>query len=428
MASTWDSGLTFQPHSSNSEIFNNRDNNSSFTFIDFLPECQEVGGIFSKPQFESFRTLIDRANNWLRDNPKWKIVTCESVELRTRREIVNVEKMVYMERTDFLMCYIRGLRLWITEGDGSYKTKQIGYLNVIPQHENATGIFSSPVFESLDDVVSRFNKMMRTQPIPGRILTIESQEMKMNTSFEFDPDRSYWVERGDFQKRFLYIFRIFFVMGDSIPEEIGIADFIPDVIERGGFLSLPVYENFCNVIEKASNWCTRQTGIRICTVQALEMKIKRDHDVYTQKMDFTEHGNRGTFYVKVLRVAYTRDLSNSPTHMTRLTCRTFVPLPLTRSVFLPKYESLSQTKERVSAWVKATGVEVLSAQTSALRLWGVGGVSSVIEGSFTYNRAERDEYWIFVIRLFINGNYHEPPPEMLPPVPDVEDTKCCVIL
>ncbi|GFT70311.1 uncharacterized protein NPIL_66861 [Nephila pilipes] len=433
MVSTWSSGSPLPPHSNNDVTVKGPCTDGCFTFIDFLPECRDPGGIFSRPEFETFRTIIDRANAWLRANLKWEIVTCESVEFKARGESINSEKMVYLEHGEVSTWYIRGLRLWISERETDQeKEQQIGYVNVIPQQDNEGGIFSTPVYERLDDVVSRFNRMIQTRPLPGRIITIESQEMKTSRSNELEPDRSSWVESGSRQKHFLFVLRIFFEISDGVPEEIGIMDFLPDAVTSGGVFSLPQYEPFSHVIEKASIWCAKQNGIRVCNSQSLEIKIKTGREADTQKMDFTEHGGRATFYVRILRVAYvkTRDPSNKnqmPMPLTQLTCRTFVPVQLTTGLFIPDFENLQETKERVTAWVKATGVKVVSAETAALRVLTGGEAKNGTEASFTFNRAERDEYWIFVIRLYINGPYHEPPTEMLPPVPELEEQSCCSI-
>ncbi len=37
-----------------------------------------------------------------------------------------------------------------------------------------------------------------------------------------DPDRCYWIERGDFSKFFLNVIRIFYEAGPPVMEEIGI--------------------------------------------------------------------------------------------------------------------------------------------------------------------------------------------------------------
>ncbi|CAL1298528.1 unnamed protein product [Larinioides sclopetarius] len=404
--------------------------------MDFLPECRDPGGIFSQPQFANFRTLIDRANDWLRTNRRWKVITCESVEFKAKGDNVSYDKMVYLEYGEHTTTYVRGLRLWVGEKETDFDiAQQIGYLNLVPNEiGGGGGIFSSPDYECLDDVVSKYNREVRTRPLPGRIITIESQEIKLKHSLEVDPDRSHWVERGSGPKRFIFVLRIFFEISDGVPEEIGIMDFVPNCISSGGVFSFPKYEPFSNVIDQASIWSTRQQGIRICNIQSIELKFKREEGaVNPQKMNYLEHGNRLTCYVRILRLAYTkiRDSSNKSLYpdmnISRLTCRTFVPVQLTNSIFVPEFESLHATKERVTAWVKATGAKVISAETAALRMYTGGEERHGTEATFTYNRAERSEYWIFVIRIYINGAPQEPPKEMLPPVPEIEDQGCCIM-
>ncbi|CAL1298530.1 unnamed protein product [Larinioides sclopetarius] len=289
--------------------------------------------------------------------------------------------MVYLEYGEHTTTYVRGLRLWVGEKETDFDiAQQIGYLNLVPNEiGGGGGIFSSPDYECLDDVVSKYNREVRTRPLPGRIITIESQEIKLKHSLEVDPDRSHWVERGSGPKRFIFVLRIFFEISDGVPEEI----------EEGA--------------------------------------------VNPQKMNYLEHGNRLTCYVRILRLAYTkiRDSSNKSLYpdmnISRLTCRTFVPVQLTNSIFVPEFESLHATKERVTAWVKATGAKVISAETAALRMYTGGEERHGTEATFTYNRAERSEYWIFVIRIYINGAPQEPPKEMLPPVPEIEDQGCCIM-
>lgn len=55
-----------------------------------------------------FRTLVDRANDWLRSNRKWEIVNCESVEFQGDR--ADSEKMMYIESRKTYVSYYRGLR------------------------------------------------------------------------------------------------------------------------------------------------------------------------------------------------------------------------------------------------------------------------------------------------------------------------------
>lgn len=56
------------------------------------------------------RTLVNRANEWLKENPTWEVKTCESVEFKTSSEVVNTERMTYYEYGEQSTRYVRSLR------------------------------------------------------------------------------------------------------------------------------------------------------------------------------------------------------------------------------------------------------------------------------------------------------------------------------
>lgn len=402
------------------------------TFVDFLPHCLERGGIFSKPVFEPYKSLIDRANEYLRNQRAWEVKTCESVEFKTWGEMVQCEKVTYYERADYPTWYIRGLRLWLVPRmDPSRPPQQIGVVNLVPQVVGDSGIFGTPNFESLNEMLQRYNSRAHLSPLPGKVLTVESQEMKIPNFSNFDPDRSFWSEHGDHAKHYVYVIRIFYEAGVSEAEEIGIADFVPVAITEGGFFTMPQFEPYSNVITRASQWCGQQNALRFCNAQSVEVKMKSGYIVDTQRMSFTEHGGRTTLYVRILRIAYVKPLGQ-PMAFDRpslqLHCKTFVPLQLTRGFFVPEFESLTETRQRIEAWIKATGARVLSSETAAMRLYTGGEAYAGAEASFTYNLSSRNEYWIFVFRLYLDGFYHEPPAEMLPPEPTIQGQECCTLL
>ncbi|XP_054709337.1 uncharacterized protein LOC129219042 [Uloborus diversus] len=435
MVSTWSSGASLSSPTCGKITSEMPNESAGLTFIDFLPKCREPGGLFSKPVFETFRTVVDRANEWHRLNPQWEIKTCESVEFKNKGENVDYEKMTYFEHGEGETWFIRGLRLWIVKRDSTNeRIREIGFINIVPEERSEKGRFSTS-FERLQDVISKFNSKITENPIPGRIVTIESQEMKMTTMGEFDPDQSNWEERGNMNKRFIFIIRIFFEIMNGIPEEIGVADFSPDVVKKRGIFSLPEYEPFSNVVKKASDWCAQHTGLKFVNAQSLEIKIPADSsgdDVDTQKMHYTEHGSRSTFYIRIVRVAYTKIVQDvniskkQPSSLTQLTCKTFVPEQLSTGLFVPEFENLTKTKQRISAWVKATGALVVSAETAAVRVSTGGEAKHGPEASFTFNETEKDEYWIFVIRLYLNGQYNDPPSNLLPPLTEIDES-CCVL-
>ena len=61
-----------------------------------------------------------------------------------------------------------------------------------------------------------------------------------------------------------------------------------------------------------------------------------------------------------------------------------------------------------------------------MRLYTGGEAHPGVESSFSYN-ASRNEYWIYVIRIYLDGAYTEPPSEMLPEIPPLQEVGCCSI-
>lgn len=72
------------------------------------------------------------------------------------------------------------------------------------------------------------------------------------------------------------------------------------------------------------------------------------------------------------------------------------------------------------------GSRVLSAETTTYRVMSGGEKNQGSEASFSYNVANETYCWMFVMRLYIDGIYKEPPPEMLPAVPALRKLSCIV--
>ncbi|XP_064487178.1 uncharacterized protein LOC135399271 isoform X2 [Ornithodoros turicata] len=345
------------------------------TFVDFLPPCIRSWTLFKPMKFEGFRCLITSANEWLRHNPSWEVKTCESVEFKAGSSGPKVEKMSYLEYGERATHFMRCLRLWIVPRcDQSRPPQQLDYINLVPQEVDSGGLFSTPKYEMLHQMIDRYNSVVRFRPPPG------------------------------------------------------VADFVPEEIEPEDCCWSPIFENFSNVLAKASQWCAEQSGIRFCNAQSLEIKLHSGNDVDTQQLSYSERSNAITRYIRVLRVAYTKPLEGYFAEVPRLNlqCKTFVPVQLVRGS-RTDFETLAETKMRVEAWVRITGARVLSCETPAMRLsWGKHFLDKLDSGS-TVNHGKRAEDWIFVIRLHIDGFYQDPPAGEMPPIPPLQE-ECCGIL
>ncbi|CAG0901440.1 unnamed protein product [Darwinula stevensoni] len=341
---------------------------SGLSYVDFIPERLEGGGFFS-----AFTVLMARGNEWLAKNADWEAVTCESMEFKTT-DRVQAEKMTYYESGERHTAYVRCLRLWVRRRNNlDEPPQQVGYVNYVPEVMEQK-MFGSPKFLPLSCMVDRMNEVFRANPLPGKIITIETQEMKVDSySGRLDPDRSYWVERGDAQKLLVFVIRIFFQTSFSRHEtgerqEIGLADFTPICEKPSGIFSHPKYESFSSMAGRMSSWCRDQSNIRITNIQSLEYKLKHGQ-LDTQRTWYTEHGGVNTYYVRILRVAFVR---TKEIHVPRytVTCRTFVPVQTKQGGIFreSEYESMSQTRDRIAAWMGLTGATLVGAETSAIRL------------------------------------------------------------
>ncbi|CAG0880495.1 unnamed protein product [Darwinula stevensoni] len=403
------------------------------SYVDFIPERVEEGGFFSMPKYETFSVLMERGNDWLARNPSWETVTCESMEFKTT-DRVQSERMTYYEPGERRTAYVRCLRLWLRRRkDSNAAPQQLHYVNCVPDLMDEK-MFGGPKFQPLNSMIDKMNEMLQKNPLPGKIITIETQEMKVGTySGRLDPDRSYWIEHGDAQRLFVFVIRIFFEVGSTEPgigdrQEIGLADFSPLCEGSGGMFSHPKFEQFSSLVERMTAWCQSQSSIRISNVQSLEYKLKSGQ-LDTQRTSYTEHGNATTYYVRILRVAYVR-AGEARLHPYIVTCRTFSPAQLDRGGMfaVPEYESMSQTRDRIAAWVGVTGARLISAETSAIRMFTGGEREMGPEATYTFNRGDANEYWIYIIRLYLDGEYKEPPQELLPPIPQIQEDSCCNIL
>ena len=74
-------------------------------------------------------------------------------------------------------------------------------------------------------------------------------------------------------------------------------------------------------------------------------------------------------------------------------------------------------------------IRIVSAETVPVRMFS-GNQYGNHETTYTWNRGEQKEVWLLVVRIFLDGDYLDPPPDMLPPPPAnlKNQDNCCVIL
>ena len=76
------------------------------------------------------------------------------------------------------------------------------------------------------------------------------------------------------------------------------------------------------------------------------------------------------------------------------------------------------------------GARVLSVETPTVRMY-TGHQHGDTERTYTYNPGNRAERHMYVIRVYLDGDYEEPPAEALPQPPEIVNSSsgdCCHIL
>ena len=83
----------------------------------------------------------------------------------------------------------------------------------------------------------------------------------------------------------------------------------------------------------------------------------------------------------------------------------------------------------ITNWTPLSELEVISAETVPVRMFS-GNQYGNHEVTYTWNRGEQKEFWLLVLRIFVNGDFDVSPADLLPDMDDKDkDNKCaCVLL
>ncbi|XP_055336643.1 uncharacterized protein LOC129587082 [Paramacrobiotus metropolitanus] len=386
--------------------------------IDFLPGMTAGSGPSNRPEFEPFSVLVQCANQYLRNNPHLTVNTCESVEFKVSSKDgfrVDTVNSVYTAHGESETRYIRGLRLWtqVKSGHGN-NCDQIGYCNFLPsiQGDNV---------ERLDRLLFKINQQFERNPLPGQIVTVETQPIKWGST-GLDPDRTIWTERGNSSSRFVNLIRIFYLQGPPQPCKLGVQDFLPAVLDSGfRWGAYPQVEAFPVVMDRARQWLLSvPPNYRVINVQTVTFRWSQNDGADTQKMTYHEdkaHLN----YMRYLRIPYV--IENPDHQVARSTIRLNAKLIAPNMTSAPgillgsgQFESQESTRARLDQWVKSTGARVVSAETIVMRPDGGGEGRYGFDNMHTWNQIHRvnnvsqrsDEKFVFLYRIYTDGAYEDP--------------------
>ncbi|ELT93337.1 hypothetical protein CAPTEDRAFT_224362 [Capitella teleta] len=429
----------------------------------------EVGGPLTYVTFTQgpFNALVEQANGWLEQHPEYRFLNCETLEIPRENDghsfgdcstINNVSS--FNLRLASNVQFIRTFRLWVvpqTPGTNQ-KPQRIAYTDIIPKKRaSSTALFFKPKveFESLKDTLLRCNHGFRTEPLPGRVLSIQTLEVLYRDElrqsgappcFErFQENYFTWVrEKNDSPEYFrLTYLRVYYEETPcAVIQQIGFKDFVPKQCEDG-----KDFEPLEPSVVRIQSWLNENEYLDVANVQTVEYAFnKSPNSKFTAETDRTLFrvkdicDLRGLKFFRVFFLQYLNaDAGIGPLKRPRtLTYKTFNPAVTARQSKTDpeQFENNMDSWTRSSCWLRLTGARIFGAETVMIRTYPSKGNSNlqipfVLDSSFRNNRgADWNETWVITHRVFLDGLYAEPPANLMPPLPFLppDDSGSCAIL
>lgn len=434
---------------------------AALAYIDIMPRCLSPGNIPGNvaPKFDDFSATIEGANRWLLDNPGLMVWKCETVQRKLGAAkdgtiSYDLNNMLRHDATFGFAVFIKGIRLWLTKSmsPGS-APQQLGVRSIVPDtivievpvYYGRRG-FVAPVFvngemvtekyetfEGLEDTIKKLPTRLQQNPLPGTVLTVEADSVKVfeGLAKDFDPESTCWSENKNKSQRNTQILRIFYVKGPPSSEVVGYTELIPEVIERPEMAMKPgKFEKFDSVLQRLGSWVQQNKNFRVVNIQQYDAKVSQDFYSGGKLTISTDSGDeyQSTFsnrrMARTLRVFYVT--SSSPMSPCSLvTSRLFLPARTGRRSF----ETMTQTMERIDRWMKVTGASVFSVETLELLLNEHKDAGAECSSSEYTLQSVSGRYWVTAIRVYLTGPFREPEPHELPPLPEFKNgSSSCVII
>ncbi|XP_074642376.1 uncharacterized protein LOC141899763 [Tubulanus polymorphus] len=414
-------------------------------YIDFMPQCLEQEKKMKYAQFETFDKLIVKANVFLRSRPDVLVKSVETVAKKCAYLQDIYSGKMYTDKLAFRHIVIYGLRVWFTIIQVRMTALELAYVNIIPVKLPSLEDSDYPNFQKLERLFEAFNRKLLIDPLPGQIVSIETVSIKIDkdTWFKFDGnfdwDSCSWY---DGYKHHLFNFtRIFYLKGSPANELIGIEDITPNRLD-GKEDGIPKYESFNLMFKRAQQWIydnihTQKKLVNVKTIETPYFGTSLQESAgltgrchVIPGMSFCDNlHERGRVYF--LRISYvvSRD-SNLP--RPELTYRTFVPGHDLESTIM-EYQSLDDLMNHINSWIRVTKTNVVYAETCECRLNavkhdGILGTECTSTGCSMPSDPTLAYRVIYFIRLYINGGFYEPAPELLDAVPSYPEKSDCDIL
>lgn len=418
------------------------------TFVDFLPALLEKAvSADDTPRYAEFSTVIEQANQWIKDNTTFMVMKCESIIKKLQGgDALDEDAVVFHESCYGVNKYLRGLRLWLAPRlETETETQVLGYLTTLPDPvEDSSDFMSSifarsdsaiPSFCSMPETVARLNKFLKKKPIPGSILNIETLRIKYEDTdprCALDTEKMCWAESGKTSRVYVSAIRVFYVIGKPVFESIGMHDEVPVCQNNYEIMSRLRFCPFTTVVQRAKQWLQSQKGIKVINMQTVPTVCDRNRageaQIHTEKSLYCEEANHDLQLARVLRIYYIQDPKSEvrPYEKLQLTTRLFIPTR--NSGYGKDYESFSKTMQRVITWLNVTRTPIFGVETVTYPYSPDMYGSGVFSDSAAISRiATAGKYFITTVRLYFPCEFTEPPPDVFPEIQEEPWQWACTV-
>jgi hypothetical protein len=115
------------------------------------------------------------------------------------------------------------------------ETQSITYSTFLPK---SCQYFDNQIgWEQLDDVVETINDSIRSGEIKGKLLNIESINYDANDEWVVDTE---CPKQKEFTSKQITIIRVYYEIKETLPEDIAIFDFVPEIIYASGLFFIQI--------------------------------------------------------------------------------------------------------------------------------------------------------------------------------------------
>ncbi|KAL3870867.1 hypothetical protein ACJMK2_038899 [Sinanodonta woodiana] len=426
----------------------------ALAYIDIMPRCINPGNIPGgiSPTFDSFSTIIYGANSWLMNNRGLFVWKCETIKRKIKKEAYglsySLESMFDHQPAFGTDYHVLGLRMWLTKkADPNSPPQQLGIVHVVPDKERIPlpanlvgmgpygffqyrGMFIHPMqmamglhftFAGLKETIDKLNHMLEQDPVPGTIVNVETAAIKVSEVFNIgngsiDPEDTLVRINKEKFTRYTQVIRVYYVQGKPAHEQVGMQTFVPQMTAAP------------DMMKRAKFSSTTETLRRIATCIHLNIFFTGMGGSSSDSTDNFESCWEDKHMLRTFRVFYTKSkVMPAPMPPPFLTSRIFVPFRTGHRSF----ETMSQTMDRINAWMKLTGLPIFSVETTRLPFVAHDYQGVTLDRSDHLLSSRSGGYWVNCIRVYFPNVFQEPDPSYFPMALDWrsqnESTSCNIL-